>query len=364
MVDRQTRLDRAAAYSAEKSGDALLVWVDDTLVLEAYQNGYPSGEPHALTEVSMLLPVLALLAEGDGELNLSTPVSSRLPEWGTAPEKAPITLSELLHLTSGLQPRGVGRAEVPTFEEALAAPLVHPPGASFRFGPTAVQVLGAVLERDGGTAPMQNRLFRPLDIPGGRWSAVTEGRSSAPGGTGLTPRLFDGAHLTPRELGRIGRLLLNDGRWEGEPIIENGDRLTEPTPASPAFGLGVWLNVDLGAADSDGAGPSFRKQVPERILLPRGQDRLIYDGAPADLFMAAGRYNQRLYVLPSRRMVVVRLGRADRTWSDVAFLARLLGGEPHRERSRSPATKGVGEPPPRHSPTVSPGRPNRFGAGH
>jgi CubicO group peptidase (beta-lactamase class C family) len=82
------------------------------------------------------------------------------------------------------------------------------------------------------------------------------------------------------------------------------------------------MNADLSTADS----LLFWPHVPERILLSRGQERLIYDGAPADLFVAAGRYNQRLYVLPSRQMVVVRLGRANRTWSDVAFLARLLDG--------------------------------------
>jgi regulator of protease activity HflC (stomatin/prohibitin superfamily) len=47
--------------------------------------------------------------------------------------------------------------------------------------------------------------------------------------------------------------------------------------------------------------------------------------------MAAGRFNQRLYVIPSREMVVVRLGRANRTWSDPAFLARLLCGRRPQE---------------------------------
>jgi CubicO group peptidase (beta-lactamase class C family) len=84
------------------------------------------------------------------------------------------------------------------------------------------------------------------------------------------------------------------------------------------------VSSTLSAADS----LSFWPHVPERILLPRGQDRLIYDGAPPDLFVAAGRYNQRLYVIPSRQMVVVRLGRADRTWSDGAVLACLLDGTP------------------------------------
>ena len=114
---------------------------------------------------------------------------------------------------------------------------------------------------------------------------------------------------------------------------KTGDPLTDPIQASPGYGAGVWLNVPL-----DSIPPAqferFWSHVPESILLTHDEKRLIYDGASSEMFMAAGRYNQRLYVLPSRRMVVVRLGRADRTWSDVAFLARLLGGEPRREQSR------------------------------
>ncbi|PQJ34936.1 hypothetical protein BSZ35_10310 [Salinibacter sp. 10B] len=324
VVSQQERLDRATAYSAEKDGDALLVWIDGTLVREDYPNGDSRGQQHILTEISMLFPVLTLLANSDEEFDLNRPVSADLPAWSTTQEKATITWSELLHFTSGLKATGVGHGDVPMFDEALEAPLVHAPGESFRFGPTAVQVLGAVMERSERIKQMKDRLFQPLGIPGGRWRAVTETERASSRRTALPPRLFDGAHLTPRELGRIGRLLLNDGRWHGEQVIENVDRLTEPTPASPAFGLGVWLNVDLSTADS----LSFWPHVPERILLPRGQDHLIYDGAPAELFMAAGRYNQRLYVIPSRQMVVVRLGRANRTWSDVAFLARLLEGTP------------------------------------
>ena len=322
VADRPDRLDRAARYSAETAGDALLVWVDGALVYEDYQNGYSRGTPHALTEISMLLPLLTVLAMGDRVGAPDAPVARHLPEWRDS-GKARITWAELLHFTSGLRPGGDGPGAVPTFDEAVAAPLVHAPGASFRFGPKAIQVVGAVLERLDGTEQMKTHLLHPLDIPGGRWTAVTE-EAPSHGRDGWVPRLFDGAHLTPRELGRIGRLLLRDGRWNGERIIENGDLLTQPTPASPAFGLGVWRNADLSATDALSVWP----HVPERILLPRGQDRLIYDGAPPDLFMAAGRYNQRLYVIPSRQMVVVRLGRADRTWSDGAFLARLLDGTP------------------------------------
>ena len=54
--------------------------------------------------------------------------------------------------------------------------------------------------------------------------------------------------------------------------------------------------------------------------------RVKYKGQPPDLVVAAGYADQRLYVMPSLGLVVVRLGTGDRKWSDAAFLARLLDG--------------------------------------
>lgn len=56
---------------------------------------------------------------------------------------------------------------------------------------------------------------------------------------------------------------------------------------------------------------------------------MIYADGPSDLFMAAGGSGQRLYVIPARELVVVRVGRADPTWNDAEFLARLLDGRPY-----------------------------------
>ena len=328
-----TRLDLARTYSAQISGDALLVWIDGDLVLEDYPGDYDPTQPHVLTEISALLPSLvALKAAGEGRLALDAPVANALPEWTRDSLKAQITVGQLLGYTGGLRP---GNLETPpTYEEAIEAPLVHEPGAGFRYGPTSIHAFGALMERAlGSFGGLKEQILRPLGIPGGRWSAVG-GPVDAPSARRLTPRLFDGARLTPRELLRVGRLLLQKGRWKGEQIIEDVGPLTHPAPASPGFGLGVWLNAEMPSAESSGPGPAFRRQVPERIMIPRGQQRLIYDGAPPDLYMAAGRFNQRLYVIPSREMVVVRLGRANRTWSDPAFLARLLDGR----RPQVPAT--------------------------
>ncbi len=334
VTDQQRRLDLAGEYSSEKAGDALLVWVDGTLVLEAYQNGYDPEQPHILTEVSALFPALAALTVVDDSLPaLDEPVARVVQEWRSSPRKSRITLSHLLHRTSGLKQYGV-EGDVPSYEEALTAPMVGEPGEKFRFGSTDVQALGTVLEQTNiGEEMMKERLFLPLEISGGWWQSVSERSESersvaspqSPQAEGLNMRLHDGAQLRPKALGRIGRMLLQDGQWKGETIIENLDPLTEPTQASPGYGAGVWLNVLLDSISPDRL-EQFWSQVPERILLTHDEERLIYDGASPQMYMAAGRYNQRLYVIPSLQMVVVRLGRADRTWSDVAFLARILNG--------------------------------------
>jgi len=320
-----TRLERARSYSAQVDGDALLVWIDGELVLEDDPGDDAPTEPHTVTEISALFPTLVLLnAAGNGTLALDDTVAKFLPEWRGHPQKSRITVRQLLHHTSGLRPGDFDAP--PTYEEAIEAPIVHEPGTEFRYGPTSTHVLGALIERTLGRRPvMKEELFLPLDIPGGRWVAVGK-INNQQSARGFTLRLFDGAHLTPRELLRMGRLLLQNGRWKESQIIETVEPLTQPSPASPGFGLGVWLNAKISSLDSSRSETGVLQQVPERIMLPRGQERLIYDGAPPDLYMAAGRHNQRLYVIPSLKMVVVRLGRANRTWSDAEFLARLLDG--------------------------------------
>ena len=335
-VERRDRLEMARAYSAETSGDALLVWIEGELVLEDYPNGYDPEKPHMLTEASMLFPSLAaLVAAGDGRLRLEEPVSQTITEWEGDPRKAEITVSELLHLTAGFE-AGSYRS-VTVYEEAIAAPLAYEPGSAFRYGPVAYQVFGAVMERksaeSGWGGWMQSKLFEPLGIPGGRWlladpseaSHLSAGTEAHP-----APRLFDGSHLTPEQLGRVGLLLINGGRWNGTTLIQDVSVLTEPTTAGPGFGLGVWLNI--GRESERGSNAAFFERVPEEIFLP-DYDRLIYGGAPPDLYMAAGRYNQRLYVVPSADMAVVRLGRANVTWNDAEFLARLLHGQTLSERA-------------------------------
>lgn len=72
---------------------------------------------------------MALAAVDDGLLTLDEPVSETITEWKDDPRKSTIMVAELLRLTSGLEAGHY--SAVPMYEEAITAPLVHPPGAAF-----------------------------------------------------------------------------------------------------------------------------------------------------------------------------------------------------------------------------------------
>ena len=316
------RLAMAARYSAAHAGDALLVWTDGELVLERAQNGYNLDRPHMLASgTKSFVGVAALAAVADGLLTLDERVAETISEWQDDPRRSSITIRQLLHLTSGLDPGGAGRA--PTFDAALRTSALEVPGTTFRYGPTAFQVFGALLQRKlDGEDPLryiERRLLAPLGVQADRWIYVD----------GQDPQLAGGARLTARHWLRFGRLLLNDGRWNGTPVVPASelDALVRPTEASPGYGLTVWLNA---AVDTSSA---FFEHAPP-TLHPDGPQGMIYNDGPSDLFMAAGLFNQRLYVIPSRDMVVVRFGRADPTWSDAEFLARLLDGRAYEAAAR------------------------------
>ncbi|NBC87434.1 MAG: serine hydrolase [Bacteroidetes bacterium] len=259
-ADADSLLVMAATYSAERAGDALLVWKKGSLVLERYQNGFDSNEPHFLASGTKTFSgAMALAAVDDGLFALDDPVAQYVTEWQDAPQKAQITIRQLLHLTGGL---GTQTGQVPSFDEAVQASLAHPPGEGFRYGPTAFQVFGALLERvlDGEdpTDYLARRVLSPIGTDIADWNRV-DGDA----------QLAGGAFLTAHDWLRFGRLLLNDGQWEGEWMVDSAlmPELTASTTASmnasPGYCLTTWLNAAVDTSEGDDAVvPGSPKSMP------------------------------------------------------------------------------------------------------
>ncbi|WP_269237114.1 serine hydrolase domain-containing protein [Flavobacterium flavigenum] len=103
---------------------------------------------------------------------------------------------------------------------------------------------------------------------------------------------------TTRSMARFGLLMLNKGKWDNNTIL-NETYFNEATNTSQNINLGYgylwWLN---GKANY---------HLPQSQLTFQGS---VIPTAPSDMFMALGKNDQKIYVIPSKKMVVIRMGDA------------------------------------------------------
>jgi CubicO group peptidase (beta-lactamase class C family) len=295
----------AAAYSREHRGDAVLVLHGDSIVFEEYQNGYRGDTPHMLASGSKSFScVIAVAAVQDGILSLDEPVANVLTEFRGDSLRERITVRHLLNLSSGLAPgtRGFdgGPIRLTRRADALAAPMLAPPGTVFRYGPSHFDVFGELMRRVlNGELPdefLRRKVLAPIGMETLEWRRDREGMPMLPGG----------AFTTAREWAKFGKLIRDEGWWDGRQILDRAlvRECTTPSPANPLYGLTFWLGSDASADLAE-----------RRGLARRGPAGAI------PVIMAAGAGIQRLYILRDENLVVVRLGRQDPRWRDTDFLA-------------------------------------------
>lgn len=292
----------AARYSEIHAGHSLLISRGGEIVLESGQNGHDADALHALDSASeSFWGLAAVAADADDLLDLDEPVSFTIEEFAADPAKSDIRIRQLLHLTSGLEPgfAYLRRERTPDLaKRALALEAVSGPGRRFQYGPSHVTVFVEVLRRTlaaAGDTPesyLQSRVLTPIGV-----SEVTWERDAA----GNVDAAF-GASLRPREWIRLGMLIAETGAWRGREVLPKQavEAMMRGSAVSPEYGLGLWRN--LAQEDSR---------------------RAFYPGGLPELAAAAGSGNQRLYILPSLDLVVVRFGGPDETWRDREFLACL-----------------------------------------
>lgn len=105
-------------------------------------------------------------------------------------------------------------------------------------------------------------------------------------------------YSTTRSMARFGLLMYNKGKWNDDVIL-NETYFNEATNTSQNINLGYgylwWLN---GKANY---------HLPQSQAVFQGS---IIPTAPNDMFMALGKNDQKIYIVPSKKMVVIRMGDA------------------------------------------------------
>ena len=280
---------------------AIVVVHDGRIVGETYGEGFNASTP--LLGWSMTKAVnaaLAGMAIKDGKLALNR--KGLFPQWA-GDARAEISVADLMAMSSGLEfneDQGLitdpARLELLVRDAAAFArdkALVAAPGTKFHYGSGSSVLLARLWQDAIGAAAQsypQERLFKPL----GMTSAVFE---SDPSGTFLGEGYL---YATAHDWARFAEFLRLGGVWNGEPLLPPGfvDYMRSPVPAS-----------------DEGQGPVYGRG---QLWLARGQG---FD-LPADTFMLEGHLRQVIAIIPSRKLVILRIGS---TREDIGFSnAKLL----------------------------------------
>lgn len=211
------------------------------------------------------------------------------PDW--TDERAKITVDQLERMTSGLTWNEEYDLGTPITEMlylqsdmggfAASQPLAHEPGTYQQYSSGSTNILCSVLRARSGLGPQlpSQQLFAPLGLGSAVWETDQSG----------TPVCSSYLWATPRDWATIGQFALQDGVWHGQRLLPAG-WMKQSTTAKmvilaeePGYAAGWWAN----------------KQADGTLVEP---------SLPADAYWANGHDGQRLFVVPSADLVVVRLG--------------------------------------------------------
>lgn len=216
---------------------------------------------HDIRSISKsVVGLLVGIAQHKGQIGaVNTPVFDYLPEAADlrTSERATIDLEDLLTMSSGLQwyEESLPNDETRLYWEAdqvrlvLGRPATTQPGTVFHYNSGGTAVLATVLTRVSGqslTALARDELFGPLGITDWEWATDARGRELA----------FTGLRMRPRDLLKLGQLMLNGGQWQGQQIVpadwvvasltpklDTPIKLPASSPHSLQYGYQWWTGI-------------------------------------------------------------------------------------------------------------------------
>jgi CubicO group peptidase (beta-lactamase class C family) len=324
----KSQFDKAFGGQIKEIGEtrAVIIVQGGRIVAEQYGTGFDASSKLASWSMAKsITAALAGIAIGDGKIKLDDPLNE--PLWDDGDPRRTITLRQALHMSDGLRWRengyddpvqndaakmlfGPGREDIVAY--VADRPREFPPGEKWRYSSGTTNLISAAVGRavaprslrdptgqEGLRNFMYDRLFRPIGMNDTAAEFDLAGN-------------FYGSSLvqaTAQDFARFGLLHLRDGVWDGKRILPQGyvDFLRTPTTAqgANAYGAHWWLS------------------------LPNKQGLL--KGGPYDSFEAQGFQGQLIMVIPSKDLVIVRLGlmRDEKGWDTLgAWLQPIVDAFP------------------------------------
>ncbi|MCK6371906.1 MAG: beta-lactamase family protein [Gammaproteobacteria bacterium] len=313
---RPEALELAALYAKLHNSDSLIVMHGGELAFEQYWN---TRKPESLFPLHSLTKTLTAILVGhaiaDGRImSADQPAWHFLPEWDDEAHRS-IRIRDLLNMASGLKEtyqfapwsdrmQRVMGADI--VSSNLAVGIAGPPGVKFAHINPPAQILGIIVERATGRRfadYLSEKFWRPI---GARDAQVFVDR---PGGTAHADCCMWAAI---QDAARVGEVLRTGGVWRSEQVIPRGwvEQMTAPSAAYENFGMMVWLGNTF---------ETERRYDPDVDAFINRQS----EPFAAPTFFLDGLHLQRVWVVPSHELVIVRTGSDDPDW-DESVLPNML----------------------------------------
>jgi CubicO group peptidase (beta-lactamase class C family) len=281
----QTQLDDLYTYLQQKNTKAFLILKNGKIIAERYfgtftvdSNWYWASAGKTMTAM------LVGIAQKEGLLNINNKSSQYLGSgWTSLPaaKEDLITVRHQLTMTTGLDD-----AVTPDNDCTDPGCLVYKADAGTRWAyhNAPYTRLDKVVENASGVTYntyFQQKIRDKIGM-NGLWLKI--GYNNV-------------YYSTPRSMARFGMLLLNKGKWDQTAVLDDENYFNSQVNTSqtlnPSYGYLTWLN---------GKSAHMLPTVQFAFTGP------LMPNAPSDMFAALGKNDQKIYVVPSQNLVVVRMG--------------------------------------------------------
>ncbi len=268
---------------------AVVVLRGGELVGERYADGFDATTPQLGWSMAKSAASL-LVGRYASERTFDVSKDHLRPEW--TGERANITLDQLLRMTSGLSWNETYELGTPITEMlydspdmaafAASQPLAHAPGTYQQDSSGSTNIVCSWL---AGLADVpdtdfpRTELFAPLGLSSAVWEPDASG----------TPVCSSYLWATPRDWATLGQFALQNGKWGDKQLLPK-KWMAQTTTAT-----------EVGQTEDEGyAAGWWVNRKPDGSL--------VNAGLPDDAYWAEGHDGQQLYVVPSSRLVVLRMG--------------------------------------------------------
>ncbi|MBP6022952.1 serine hydrolase domain-containing protein [Ferruginibacter sp.] len=271
---------------------AVLVLYDGKIVAEKYARGFDVNTVMLGWSMSKsLTAAMTGVLVKQGKLNVDAPAP--VPEWNNT-KKQPITLKQVLQQTTGLDFTEdynsysevtnmlFNKGDMAAYTAGL--PLKYEPGTVFNYSSGNSNILSRIIRKTVGEEAYSAFPYQSLFHKINAYSFLLEPDAS---GTYIGSSY---SYATARDFARFGLLYYNNGKWNGEQILPDNWLAQSITPAAADkrkhYGYQFWIN-------------GLNKNEPATKWYP---------DVPDDMFFCDGYGGQGIYIIPSKKLVVVRLG--------------------------------------------------------